>query len=299
MTTIHRAMTNAAALAVSLSMLPAMAQAQLTPAEAKQIAIDAYIYGYSLITTEVTRVQMTSVDKIEGLRGPMGQFINVKRYPPGDYRGVSAPNADTLYSAAWVDVGSEPVVFSHPDMEDRFYLFPMYSLWMPVIDCPSKRTAGDAAAEYLLTGPNWSGEVPAGMRQIKSPSKYMLILGRTYADGTEKDYEIVNSLQALYKLVPLSSYGKPYKFVPPPFNPNPGYSLTDKPQAVIDAMDLATYFNMMANLMGDVAPPAAQDAPMVAKMAKIGLVPGKSFDLAKLDPAVQAALKDVVIVASE
>jgi hypothetical protein len=300
MTTSHSTLSRAgAALFVTLSAINATAQAPLTADEAKQIAIDAYIYGYSLITTEVTRVQMTSVDKIEGLRGPMGQFINVKRYPPGDYRGVSAPNADTLYSAAWVDVGTEPVVFSHPDMGKRFYLFPMYSLWMPVIECPSKRTTGDAAATYLLTGPNWNGEVPAGMKQIKSPTKYMLILGRTYADGTEEDYKIVNALQAQYKLVPLSSYGKPYKYVAPKFNPDPGYSLSDKPQAVIDAMDLSAYFNMMAKLMGDVAPPAAEDAPMVTKMAKIGLVPGQPFDLAKLDPAVQAALKEVVQIASE
>jgi hypothetical protein len=45
----------------------------------------------------------------------MGAFINVKRYPPGDYRSVSAPNADTLYSAAWIDLGKEPTVFTHPD----------------------------------------------------------------------------------------------------------------------------------------------------------------------------------------
>jgi hypothetical protein len=66
--------------------------------EAEQIAIEAYIYGYSLITTEVTRVQMTNVPKTERLRSPMGQFTNVRRYPPADYRGVSAPNADPLYS---------------------------------------------------------------------------------------------------------------------------------------------------------------------------------------------------------
>jgi hypothetical protein len=77
----------------------------LTPKEAKAIAEDAYIYGYSLITTEVTRVQMTNVDKVEpGLHGPMGQFANVEPYPPADYRGVSAPNADTLYSLAWLDL---------------------------------------------------------------------------------------------------------------------------------------------------------------------------------------------------
>lgn len=276
----------------------APARAELTPAEAKQIAIDAYIYGYSLITTEVTRVQMTNVTEVKGLQGPMGQFINVKRYPPGDYRGVSAPNADTLYSAAWADLGQEPVVFSHPDMGDRYYLFPMYSLWMPVIESPGKRNAGGAAANYLLTGPGWQGAVPAGMKQIKSPTRYLLILGRTYADGTEEDYAAVNALQAQYKLTPLSAFGKPFSFKAPPVNPNPGFSMTDKPQAVIDAMDTSAYFNMMAKLMGGPAPPAAEDGPIVAKMAKLGLVPGKPFDMAKLDPAVQAALADVPKTAS-
>ena len=127
--------------------------------ELLQIAKDAYVYGYSLITTEVTRVQMTNVDKVSNTHAPMGQFANVKRYPPADYRGVSAPNADTLYSIAWVDL-SEPQVFSHPDMGKRFYLMPMYNLWMNIFDSPGARTTGGAAANYLLTGPGWEGKVP-------------------------------------------------------------------------------------------------------------------------------------------
>ena len=71
----------------------ASAQDAVSPQEAIEIATDAYIYGYSLITTEITRVQMSNVPKLEGLRGPMNQFTNAKRYPPADYRGVSAPNA--------------------------------------------------------------------------------------------------------------------------------------------------------------------------------------------------------------
>ena len=62
----------------------------------------------------------------------MGTFTNVRRYPPGDYRGVSAPNADTLYSLAWIDLGTDPMVFSHPDMGKRYYssLHDGTSLWM-------------------------------------------------------------------------------------------------------------------------------------------------------------------------
>lgn len=265
----------------------------VTVDEVRQTALDAYIYGYSLITTEVTRLQMSNVPKLEGLRGPMNSFVNVKRYPPGDYRGVSAPNADTLYSLAWVDVGPEPIVFSHPDMGKRYFLFPMYSLWMPVVESPGSRTTGEKAGNFLITGPGWQGTVPAGMKQIKSPTRYLVILGRTYADGTEEDYKAVNDLQAQYKLVPLSSFGKPFEYVAPPVVENPGFSMTDKPQQVIDAMDTAAYFNMMTRLMGTVAPPFAQDANILARMARIGIVPGKPFDMSKLDAASQAALKNI------
>lgn len=263
-----------------------------TPAEAQQIAEDAYIYGYSLITTEVTRVQMTSVAKADATHAPMGQFLNIRRYPPADYRGVSAPNADTLYSLLWMDLGKEPYVFSHPDMGKRYYLLPMYSLWMPVIESPGSRTTGEKAVTYLITGPGWNGEVPKGITQVKSPTRYMLILGRIYADGTEEDYKIVNKLQDELTAVPLSAHGKPFTFVAPPVD-NPGFSLTDKPQQVILGMGVSEYFNRLAKLMGGDAPPAAEDAPIIAKMAKIGIVPGQPFDITKLDPAVQEAIKDL------
>src|SRR5689334_23477928 len=295
----RRGFISSAALSISLFASPSMVSAQLSEtlagsdSEAEQIALDAYIYGYSLITTEVTRVQMSNVPALDGLHAPIGQFINVKRYPPADYRGVSAPNADTLYSLAWIDLGTDPVVFSHPDMGDRYFLFPMYSLWMPVVESPGARTTGGRAANFLLTGPGWSGQVPAGMKEIKSPTRYMLILGRTYANGTEADYAAVNALQEQYKLVPLSSFGKPFTFHAPPVDPNPGFSMTNKPQAVILGMSAEDYFNRLARLMGTVAPPAPEDGPMLARMARIGIVPGQPFDTAKLNPAVRETLRDL------
>src|SRR5262245_64114789 len=69
--------------------------------------------------------------------------------------------------------------------------------------------------------------------------------------------------------------------------------MTEKPQAAILAMGTEGYFNLMAKLMGGAAPPAKEDAPILARMAKIGIEPGKPFDITKLDPAVQTALKDL------
>lgn len=266
----------------------------LSTDEAKKIALDAYLYGYSLITTEVTRVQMSNVEKVDGLHAPMGQFVNVPRYPPADYRGVSAPNADTLYSVGWMDLASEPWVFSHPDMGGRFFLFPTYDLWMPVVASPGTRTAGGKAASYVLTGPGWKGEIPPGLTEIKVPTRYVLILGRTYANGTDKDYAEVNALQARYDLRPLSAFGKSdYVFKAPAVDPNPGYSMTDKPQSVILGFGTEGYFNRLATLMCNDAPPPAADAPMLAEMAKIGIEPCKPFSLSALGPDAAAALKDL------
>ena len=144
------------ALLAAISLGLAAGSASAATDDALQIATDAYVYGYSLMTTEVTRVQMTNVAKPDGLHAPMGQFINVKRYPPAEFRAVSAPNADTLYSLAWLDL-KEPQVFSHPDMGKRYYLFPLTNLWMIDFNTPGTRTTGEKAANYLITGPGWKG----------------------------------------------------------------------------------------------------------------------------------------------
>ena len=266
--------------------------------EARQIALDAYVYGYSLVTTDVTRIQMSNVPAVEALKAPPNQFVNVKRYPPADYRGVSAPNADTLYSLAWLDL-KEPQVFSHPDMGKRFFLFPMVDLWMTIFNSPGSRTTGQKAGNFLLTGPGWKGEVPKGMTHVPVATRYMVILGRTYADGTDADYKAANALQAQYKITPLASWGKPFTAKAPPVDASPGISMTDAPQEVILAMSTETYFNWLAKRMCADAPAYTADAAALAKFAKIGFEPCKPFEMSKLDPAVQAALKDLPKTALE
>lgn len=296
----RRGLIAATALTPPIVLLPggdAAAQVSDVPpvaaSEEAQLLMDAYVYGYSLITTEVTRVQMSNVSEVRGLHAPVGQFINVRRYPPADFRAVSAPNADTLYSLAWLDVGAEPMVFSHPDMGDRYFLFPMYSLWMPVITSVGARTGANKATNYLITGPGWSGQVPAGMVQVRSPTRYFLILGRTYADGTDADYAAVNALQDQYKITPLSAFGTSFTYPAPQVDPNPGFSMTVKPQAVILGMSAEDYFNRMMRLMGSTAPPAPEDTPFLARLARIGLVPGQPFDPSRLSPAARVALRDL------
>jgi hypothetical protein len=287
----------AVAALVGFTPMPSVAD-DPTPQEAQKIGVNAYIYGYSLITSDVTGAAFINVKAPDPrtFQAPLNQFVSLPKYPPADYHGVMAPNADTLYSGAFIDVSKEPIILSYPDMHGRYFLFPIYSEWTNVISAPGKRTLGTGPQTIAITGPIWQGTWPQGItQQVKSPTGSVFIIARVYAEATAEDYAAVNALQEQFKLVPLSSDGKPY-------NP-PAGTIDLKAPSVKDIvrnliMDTQTYFGLLAKSMAVNLPVLPEDAPILAEMAKIGLVPGKPFDLSKLAPDVQKALADVGKTAS-
>jgi hypothetical protein len=262
--------------------------------EALSTVADAYVYGYPLVTMDMTRKQFTNVAAPDAAHAPMGQILKLRTYPAVDNHTVTAPNADTLYTSAWLDVSKEPWILSVPDMGGRYYLLPLLDGWTDVFQVPGKRTTGDKPQKYAITGPGWSGTLPAGVTEYKSPTAMVWLLGRIYCTGTPADYAVVHALQDKFSLVPLSSYGKPY--TPPAGTVDPSVDMKAGIRDQVDAMDVKAYFNYLAQLM-KTNPPSADDAPLVARMAKIGLIPGQDFDGSKLDLFDQEAVKAVPKVA--
>ncbi|WP_051357467.1 DUF1254 domain-containing protein [Segniliparus rugosus] len=257
----------------------------LSAEEARSLAMDAYVYGYPLVTMEMTRRVMTNTASAEAPRAPMGQLMRMREYPSASFRDVTAPNADTLYVNAFVDVKDEPWVLSLPDAGDRYVLFPMLSGWTDVFEAPGKRTTGTGPQTYAITGPNWTGALPPGVVEYKSPTSIVWLLGRVYCTGTPEDYAAVHKLQDEISLVPLSSYGKPY--TPPAGTVDPGIDMKTPVREQVNRLSAQEYFGLLAALMKD-NPPAQADKPMVEKMAKLGVVPGEKFDLGKLGAAASA-----------
>lgn len=258
--------------------------------------VEAYIYGYPLVTMEMTRRVMTNVEKPEGTRAPMGQFVRMREYPTAEFRDVTAPNADTLYTTAWVDVGKEPWVLSLPDADDRYYLFPMLDAWTEVFQVPGKRTTGTGPQKYAITGPGWKGTLPAGVIEYKSPTSIVWLLGRIYCTGTPEDYAAVHKLQDEISIVPLSSYGKP--FTPTAGEVDPNLDMKTAVREQVNALSADEYFNLLAKLMKD-NPPAVGDSAILAKMAKLGIVPGQPFDGSRLGPVAKEAFSTVPKLANE
>ena len=176
--------------------------------EAHAIAVDAYVYFYSIISMDVTRRQATNVEPGKMmLFGPANMFANAPAFPAADFKAVVRPNFDTLYSSGWLDMTKEPVIVSAPDTGGRYYLLPMLDMWSDVFASPGWRTTGTQAANYLVTPPGWSGTVPEGMTRISAPTPYVWIIGRIKTDGPP-DYDAVHKIQAGFKITLLSDWGK-------------------------------------------------------------------------------------------
>ena len=280
-----------ASLLVAAAAVPpdfARADEPVAPEAAHAIGVEAYLYFYPLVTMDITRKQSVNVEPGKELgKGPMNTFVSVPSYPPADLKVVVRVNFDTLYSVAWLDLTEEAQVVSAPDTDGRFYLLPMLDMWSDVFASPGWRTTGTKAGNFLVTPPGWSGTVPEGFTRLSAPTPYIWVIGRTKTDGPA-DYPAVHKIQAGYKVTPLSRWGKAAG--PVTVKIDPGVDMKTPPKTQVDTMPAEEYFAYAAELL-KLHPPHATDQPMVARLKRIGIEPGKSFDFAGLDPAVKKALE--------
>ncbi len=249
---------------------------------------------------QITKQVMTNVaNTTSAMAAPMGQFANARTFPDASFKTVTAPNADTLYSASWLDLSKEPYVLHVPDEHGRYYLMPMLSAWTNVFASPGTRTTGTKAHDFAIVGPKWTGALPKGVTEIKSPTDMVWILGRTYCSGTPEDYKAVHAIQDQYSLTPLSAYGK--KYTPPTNVPiDLTVDMNTSPRDQVNAMPAITYFNNLAMLIKN-NPPSNSDSSMIYKLAALGIKPGQAINVNKinisnisLNQAVQDGLQKII-----
>jgi hypothetical protein len=281
---------SALVLGVLVSGVPALAAEPIPEQDAHAIGVSAYLYFYPLVTMDLTRKQFTNIEPgKESGRGPTNTFSNFPTFPPADFRSVVRPNFDTLYSSAWLDLTNEPAIVSVPDTGGRYYLLPMLDMWTDVFASPGWRTTGTQAGNFIIVPPGWRGDLklPDDTQRIDAPTPYVWIIGRTKTDGPA-DYDAAHKIQAGYRITPLSQWGKPPQ--PVQVQIDPSVNMKTPPKIQADTMPAGKYFAYAAELM-KLQPPHITDQPIIAVMKRVGIEPGKSFDITKLDPAVRTGLE--------
>ena len=250
-----------------------------SPSDVQKIAQRAYVYAYPMVLLQETMRIL-----------PPNHLAHVSAFPDASFRLIVRPNADTLYSNAWIDVSQQPMLLHVPDSGGRFYLLQFMDAWTETFADPGKRTTGTGEAWFALVGPGWHGELPPHVTRLYAPTNQIWLLGRTKTNGAS-DYDKVHTFQRGMLLVPLSEF--PGKNEPShPSAARPPETGSPVPER-IKAMDAVQFFTIFANAL-KTNPPHKDDAPMVKQLARIGIVPGQDFDASNLTLEQLAGLNEGV-----
>lgn len=277
----------AASLALLLPPLALTARAQSpTPAEARAIAKEATIYGFPLVDNY--RIQHSYfVDRNSPeFKAPWNTLVNNARVYTPDDKAIQTPNSDTPYSYVGADLRAEPLVFTVPAVEKgRYYSLQFIDQYTFDFAYVGSRATGNGAGSYLLAGPKWRGEKPAGIKQvIRSETDFAFVLYRTQLLDPG-DIDKVKAVQAGYKVQPLSQFlGRP---APAPA-PTVDFIKPLTPEQERSSLET---FNVL-NFVLQFAPTHPSERALMARFSKIGVGGGKSFDANALSPELRQALQD-------
>lgn len=260
---------------------PASAQQELS-----DIAKEAYIYGYPMVDNYRVQYSYFVDAKSPEYKGPWNQIHNTARVFTPDDKTIQTPNSDTPYSALGADLRAEPLVISVPAVDkERYYSAQFIDLYTYNFAYVGSRATGSEAADYLLAGPDWKGDMPAGIKQvIQSETQLAFVLFRTQLFN-EKDIEQVKKIQAGYKVQPLSAF---LKTAPPPPAPAIDFIAPLTPEQQKSSPE----FFRVLNFLLQFAPTVPSETELMARFAKIGVGAGKPFDVAQLSPDTKKAIGD-------
>lgn len=257
-------------------------QAAVSPEEARAIAKDAYLYGFPMVesykTLYVQAVQKGGPD----YKAPFNTIANVAAvFSPAD-KAIVTPNSDTPYSFLWLDLRTEPQVLTLPKIDGKRYMsVQLIDLYTFNFSYLGNRTTGTGGGSFLIAGPNWKGEKPAGISKvIRSETDLVYALYRTQLFSPQ-DIAAVKAVQAGYKVQPLSSFthGKA---------PAVARAITFPPYDAQRARSIGffSYFNFLLQF----CPTPASEKALFERFSRIGISAGKLFDEKSLSAETRKAL---------
>jgi hypothetical protein len=279
----------AAAAAVLMGNSPAQAQekdaapAVTAPsvAETRVMAKEGFIYGLPLVMNYSAMYEI-AVDKSAGqFLAPFNQIKNEARVYTYKDTAVVTPNSDTPYSVLWLDLRAEPIVLSVPAVpKNRYYTAQLIDGNTFNYGYIGSRSTGSDSGDYMVVGPDWKGETPAGIKRVfRSSTQQSVAIYRTQLFNPA-DMPNVVKVQAGYKVQPLSAFLKqPAPATPPAI---------DFPK--IDKELVKTNFFEYLDFALQFAPAAPEELAIRAKLATIGIGPGKKFDFKSLPPEQKQAV---------
>ena len=238
---------------------------------------EAYAYAFPLVLTHATMLSSTNTEAPVAGHSPVNQFIHAQGLANAQFRTVVTPNVDTVYTQAWLDLSGEPLIYVMPEA-DRFFNVQLLDAWTNTV------AVLDAPGIYAFALPGWTGELPGGVTRVDVPTATAWFIARIVLSG-EDDMPGVHAIQEQMRLLPLSAYARGGEYTAPAGE----YTAENDfvPVQKVLSMDPRTFFDT-ANALMIANPPAADDAPLLERLAAINVGPGMTFDMTVLTGDVAA-----------
>jgi hypothetical protein len=264
---------NLLAAFVSALALTAVRAADVTPAETKAIAEEGFIYGLPIVMNYAVMYEYALDKGGPQFKAPFNQIKNEPRVFTYEDTAIITPNSDTPYSFLWLDLRAEPMVLSVPAVpKERYYAVQLIDGNTYNYGYIGSRATGNEAGDYMVVGPDWKGEKPAGIKKVFTSTTPFTVAGYRTQLFNAGDMPNVVKVQAGFKAQPLSGF---LKQPAPPAAPKIDFL------PATTAGIQANYFQYLDAALQFV-PPAPEEKEIRSKLAKIGIGPGKTFDFKNL-----------------
>ncbi len=261
------------------------AQINVTPAEARAIAKDAYVYGYPMVDSyRIQHAYFVDRENPE-FKAPWNEIRNIPRVFTPEDKAVQTPNSDTPYSMAGLDLRAEPMVLTVPAIEkERYFSVQLIDLYTQNFDYIGSRATGNDGGSFLIAGPRWKGDAPEGVtRVIRSETELVLAAYRTQLFNSG-DLDNVKKVQAGYKVRPLSAFlGQ----AAPAAAPAIAFITPLTPEAQKTSLQ---FFNIL-NFILTLCPTVPSETALMERFARIGVRAGQTIDISALAPDMKQALE--------
>jgi hypothetical protein len=272
-------------LAAALALSSAAYASDPTPAEARAIAKEAYIYGFPMVDSYRIQYGYFVNRQDPEYKGSWNQIHNTPRvYTPAD-TAIQTPNSDTPYSWLGMDLRAEPLVLTMPKIEkERYFCVQLIDYYTFNFDYIGTRATGNGGGKFLLAGPGWKGETPKGIDKVFHCETELAFAAYRTQLFNPDDLDNVKKVQAGYKVQTLSAFlGQPAPKAAPAID-------FIKPLTPAEEKTSLEFFNIL-NFVLQFCPTVPSETQLMERFAKIGVGAGKTFDAEKLSPDMRTAFE--------
>ena len=249
--------------------------------ETKQIAQEGFVFGLPLVMYYTSTYELFVDTTSSQYKAPIGKLTNEARVFTYKDTAVITPNSDTPYGLTEVDLRAEPWVISVPAVpKPRYYSVQLTDANTYNYGYIGSRATGTAAGDYMIVGPDWKGDTPPRIKQVfHSTTPFTVAIFRTQLFNAA-DMPNVVKVQARYKIQPLSAF---LKEPTPPAAPAISYMK-------VNAEIAKEQFWQVLDFALQYSPTSLNEVAIRAKLASIGIGPGKQFDMKDLSAEHKAAI---------